>query len=112
MAEEIKHLSNEEDIGSGDKTPAQKEISQEISHLAEDQEKVRKEARPQDGSKLHQVIEEQQYIQQQESHTPDIQPQEGHDDQDLSAESEDDSMPANEAIRPANNGTPERPQHR
>lgn len=70
MAPKFEHFIDEADIGSGEKTPAEMEDLEKTQHLREDQEQARQQARPMDGALLQQVVEEQQYINSQESHTP------------------------------------------
>lgn len=70
MASKSEHFINEDDIGSGEKTPAQREDQEQIQHLGKQQKEANRNVRPQDGSQLHQVVEEQQFLNQQESHTP------------------------------------------
>ncbi|WP_147383855.1 hypothetical protein [Noviherbaspirillum sedimenti] len=70
MAPKFGHFIEEADIGSGEKTPAELEDLEKTAHLREQQEQARQQARPMDGALLQQVIEEQLYINQQESHTP------------------------------------------
>lgn len=70
MAPKFEHLMDEADIGSGEKTPAEMEDLEKTKHLQDDQEQARQQNRPMDGALLQQVVEEQQYINQQESHTP------------------------------------------
>jgi hypothetical protein len=70
MAQKFEHFMEESDIGSGEKTPAEMEDLEKTKHLREQQELAKQQARPMDGGLLQQVTEEQQYINQQESHTP------------------------------------------
>ncbi|TCS36003.1 hypothetical protein EDC30_10866 [Paucimonas lemoignei] len=70
MAPKYEHFMDEADIGSGEKTPAEIDDLEKTKHLRKEQEQARQEARPMDGALLHQVVEEQQYINQHESHTP------------------------------------------
>ena len=70
MAPKFEHFMDEADIGSGEKTPTEMEDLEKTKHLQEEQEQARQQARPMDGALLQQVVEEQQYINQQESHTP------------------------------------------
>lgn len=70
MVRKSEHLLDEADIGSGEKTPAEREDLEQTKHLGEQQKQASQQGRPQDGSQLHQVVEEQQFINQQESHTP------------------------------------------
>lgn len=64
------HLMEESDIGSGEKTPAEMEDLEQTRHLREQQEQAMQQAHPLDGGSLQQVTEEQQFINQHESHTP------------------------------------------
>lgn len=64
----VKHFMDESDIGSGEKTPAQLEDLEQTSHLQEQLESAQREATPQDGSRLYQVVEEQQYLFEHEGH--------------------------------------------
>lgn len=70
MVQKFGNFMEESDIGSGEKTPAELEDLEKTRHLREQQEQARQQARPMDGGLLQQVIEEQQYINQHESHTP------------------------------------------
>lgn len=70
MAPKYGHFMEESDIGSGEKTSAEMEDLEQTRHLREQQEQARQQARPMDGGLLQQVTEEQQYINQHESHTP------------------------------------------
>lgn len=70
MAPKYAHFMEESDIGSGEKTPAEMEDLEQTRNLREQQEQARQQARPMDGGLLQQVTEEQQYINQHESHTP------------------------------------------
>jgi len=70
MATKLEQLVDESDIGCGEKTPAELEDMEKTAHLRELQEQARQQARPMDGGLLQQVIEEQQYLSQHESHTP------------------------------------------
>ncbi len=70
MKPKFSHLMEEADIGSGEKTPAEIDDLEETQHLREQQEQATQQAHAMDGGLLQQVTEEQQYISQQESHTP------------------------------------------
>lgn len=70
MAPKYAHFMEESDIGSGEKTPAEMEDLEQTRNLREQQEQARQQARPMDGGLLQQVTEEQQFINQHESHTP------------------------------------------
>lgn len=70
MNPKFEHFMEEADIGSGEKTPAELADLKETEHLREQQEQARQQQHPMDGALLMQVIEEQQYIAQHESHTP------------------------------------------
>jgi hypothetical protein len=70
MAPKFEHFMDEADIGSGEKTPTEMEDLEKTEHLREQQEQARQQARPMDGALLQQVVEEQEYINQHESHTP------------------------------------------
>lgn len=70
MNPKFEHFMEEADIGSGEKTPAELADLKETEHLREQQEQARQQEHPMDGGLLLQVIEEQQYIAQHESHTP------------------------------------------
>ncbi|WP_245549207.1 hypothetical protein [Noviherbaspirillum massiliense] len=59
MAQEPRHLMEEADIGSGEKSPGQRDIEQAEQSLSKPPEEP-----PLDGSHLHQVIEEQKYADQ------------------------------------------------
>lgn len=56
MGQEVKHLTDEPDIGSGEKTPAQKEIERETASV--------NVPHAQNGSQFPQVVEEQKYSEQ------------------------------------------------
>lgn len=70
MAPKIRHFMDEADIGSGEKTPAELEDMEMTSHLREELEKANPHGKPQDGSQLQEVVEEQQFVLQHESRTP------------------------------------------
>ena len=70
MTPKFEHLMDEADIGSGEKTPTEIDDLEETKHLREQQEEARQQPRPMDGGQLQQVVEEQKYINQHESHTP------------------------------------------
>lgn len=61
MGNETKHLMDEPDIGSGEKTPAQTEIDREAQSVNVPLPHV---GHPQNGSQFQQVVEEQQYADQ------------------------------------------------
>ena len=64
MGQETKHFMNEPDIGSGEKTPAQKDIEREVAKVNVPLSQV---GHPQNGSQFPQVIEEQKYAEQRPS---------------------------------------------
>ncbi len=70
MGQKITHFMDEADIGSGEKTAAEQEDMESTKHLKEQQEQAKLRNHPLDGSQLQQVVEEQQYISQQENHVP------------------------------------------
>jgi hypothetical protein len=70
MGNEIKHMMNEADIGSGEKSTGQKEVDRDVNSI-----NGRKGDKPVDGSQFQQVTEEQEYA---EERHPDQQP--GHVD--------------------------------
>jgi hypothetical protein len=59
MAQETKHFIDEPDIGSGEKTPGQKDVEADVRRV-----NGTIAGAPQDGSQLHQGVEEQQYANQ------------------------------------------------
>jgi hypothetical protein len=71
MTQETKHYTNEPDIGSGEKTPAQIDIEREQSQINPTKQptpQAPQTGKPQDGSSLaHQVIDEQEHANQRES---------------------------------------------
>ena len=68
MAREIKHFLDEDDIGSGEKTPAQIEDQEQTAQLRADRENNPAQGHPLDGGQLLQVVEEQQFLSQHEGH--------------------------------------------
>lgn len=70
MTPKFEHFMDEADIGSGEKTPEEIKDLERTKHLKEEQEQARQQARPMDGASLQQVVEEQEYINAHESHTP------------------------------------------
>lgn len=62
MGQEVKHLTEEPDIGSGEKNAAQKEIDRETANVNVPQQAHA--GHPQDGGQFPQVIEEQKYSEQ------------------------------------------------
>jgi DNA-binding protein H-NS len=107
MAPKYEHFMDEADIGSGEKTPTEMEDLEQTKHLREQQEQARQQARPMDGALLQQVIEEQQYINQHESHTPHgvvddgIATEEGKKDEQVQAVPAMPVKPAQKAKKPA-----------
>jgi hypothetical protein len=70
MGEQVKHLVDEQDIGSGEKSSAQKDIERETRSVDNPQlhgEHSQHGGHPQDGSQFPQVIEEQKYADQRPS---------------------------------------------
>lgn len=59
MAQEDKHLINEPDIGSGEKSAGQKDVEHDVQSI-----NGTRGGGPLDGSRLHQAVEEQQYANQ------------------------------------------------
>jgi hypothetical protein len=62
MGKQIGHLMDEADVGSGEKSEAQKDIEREERAISEPHV-----GRPQDGSQFPQVVEEQTYSEQRPS---------------------------------------------
>jgi hypothetical protein len=58
MGKQIKHMTDEPDIGTGEKTPAQEEIEREEQSI---NVPLPQAGHPQDGGQFPQVIEEQRY---------------------------------------------------
>lgn len=61
MGKQIKHLTDEPDIGSGEKTPAQQDIEREQRSV---NVPLPQRGHPQNGGQFPQVIEEQRYAEQ------------------------------------------------
>lgn len=55
MAKESKHLTNEADIGSGEKNAGQREIERDMNSIPAEK------SQPQDGRQLQEVVEEQEF---------------------------------------------------
>lgn len=103
MKQKVKHFMDEADIGSGEKTPAEQEDMEQTAHLREQQEQANKHAHAQDGSQLQQVIEEQQYILQQENHIPHSIEQHPRHVEESSKEVADTRL-MNQVVQPSSNG--------
>jgi hypothetical protein len=60
MAQEIKHLMDEPDIGSGDRSAGQQDVQRDVESVGA----PRSSGKPLDGRQLQDVVEEQEYAEQ------------------------------------------------
>lgn len=95
----VRHFMDEADIGSGEKTPSQLEDMEQTAHLKEQQEQAKKEAAPQDGSRLYQVVEEQQYLFEQEGHASQPSEQLQHAERQMPNNEHEPALPGNDKKR-------------